>query len=356
MTSAAELSAAAIVVGGGISGMAAAAALVEDRPDRRVQVIDRGLRLGGRMAARTLRSGPWAGHVVDLGAAYFTASDPAFRAVVDRWDALGLARPWTDTFAVADPDGITDTRAGPLRWTAAAGGLRGLVEDLSRQLPASVTIHHPIAVTEVHREAAGWRLADSGGRVRWRAAAVGLCMPPTQAVRLLTDPPSNAAVDAAGSSLLARALHYRYQPILTVVAQWSRREWDNFDACFVNGDPVVGFVADDGARRGDRAAILVAQSTPAFAARFVDAPQAAAPELVAGLRRILKVPAPIDVEVKRWRQARPVVRPSSDCCLVDATASLGIASDAFDDRPRIEAAWLSGRELGTILGADARNP
>ena len=56
MTSAAELSAAAIVVGGGISGMAAAAALVEDRPDRRVQVIDRGLRLGGRMAARTLRS------------------------------------------------------------------------------------------------------------------------------------------------------------------------------------------------------------------------------------------------------------------------------------------------------------
>ena len=73
-----------------------------------VQLLDRGRRLGGRMAVRTVD-----GHPVDTGASYFTVSDDRFAAVVADWKARGLAREWTDTFEVFDDlSSITGTGIG----------------------------------------------------------------------------------------------------------------------------------------------------------------------------------------------------------------------------------------------------
>ena len=59
-----------LVVGGGISGIACAAALRD--AGRPVVVRDRGHRLGGRMAVRTVDGRP-----IDVGAAYFTVTASA---------------------------------------------------------------------------------------------------------------------------------------------------------------------------------------------------------------------------------------------------------------------------------------
>ena len=78
------------------------------------------------MSSRTMHGRP-----VDLGASYLTATGGSpFAGVVDDWVHRGLARPWTDTFAVAGPDGLRRTTTGPLRY-GAPGGLRSLVEDLA---------------------------------------------------------------------------------------------------------------------------------------------------------------------------------------------------------------------------------
>ena len=74
-----------LVVGGGISGVAAA--LEVQRAGLPIVVVDRGRRLGGRMASRTTEGRP-----VDIGASYVTVSDPAFAAVVEDWQQRGLAR------------------------------------------------------------------------------------------------------------------------------------------------------------------------------------------------------------------------------------------------------------------------
>ncbi|RYZ27769.1 MAG: FAD-dependent oxidoreductase, partial [Propionibacteriaceae bacterium] len=79
-----------VVVGAGISGIAAARALTEG--GREVVVLDRGRRIGGRMASRKTD-----GRMVDTGASYFTVSDDTFRGVVEAWRDQGLAREWTDT-------------------------------------------------------------------------------------------------------------------------------------------------------------------------------------------------------------------------------------------------------------------
>lgn len=367
MNHAAEYSAAALVVGGGISGMSAAAAFAQAAPERPIVVMDRGRRLGGRVAARTLRTGPWAGHVVDLGAAYLTVSDPAFALVVDDWVARGLCRPWTDTFAVAGPDGVTGSTTGPMRY-ASPQGLRGLVEDAAASLPTTVVIRNPVEAMWVAWSDDRWFVntvttsatSRPFGAQTFSGEALALCMPTPQAAELLGTPlddddtPSLALLASpAAQELHAQTAIATYDPILTLVAQWPRRCWDRFAGCFVNGDEVLTFIADDGDRRGDDAAVLVAHSTMPFATAHQWDPPAAADAMIAALCRVLGLPGPVTCDVKRWGQAKPGRPSAGDTAGTDylaATAArIGVATDAFDAQPRIEAAWLSGHHLAVTL-------
>ena len=97
------------IVGAGISGVACARVLTAAGIP--VELVDRGRRVGGRMASRRHEGRP-----VDIGASYVTVSDPGFEEVVARWADAGLAQEWTDTFGVASgvDEGRTTT-SGPTR-------------------------------------------------------------------------------------------------------------------------------------------------------------------------------------------------------------------------------------------------
>src|SRR5919202_4667241 len=186
------VSAPVTVVGAGISGVACARALQDAGVP--VRVLDRGRRPGGRMATRT-----FADRLVDTGASYLTAEPgSAFAAVVDDWVGRGLARPWTDTFAVAGPDGLRSTTAGPVRYAAPAG-LRSLVEDLATGL--DVESGRTVAAVGPGRRVDGEDVP-----------AVVLAMPDPQGRRLLD-------ADAAGRLLDDRP----GEPSLAVVLGWSER-------------------------------------------------------------------------------------------------------------------------------------
>ncbi len=300
------------VVGAGIAGVACAQALTA--AGHVVVVLDRGRVPGGRMASRTLHD-----RRVDLGASYFTVSDDGFRAVVDDWAARGLARPWTDTFAALGPDGRQD-KTGPVRW-GAPGGLRSLVTDLAAGLDVRQQ-------TEVARVGPG-PVVDGA-----RYDAVVLAMPDPQALRLL-DP------DSAPARLVADR---DWEPALALAAGWDARSWD-LEGAFVADDPVLSWVADDGARRGDGAPVLVAHSTPAFAAPRLAEPAAAGPELLAALRSLLDLPVPAWTYVQRWTFAKPVGTRDEPYGLVDG---IGLCGDGWG-ASKVQAAWLSGLALGRAL-------
>lgn len=120
---------AVVVVGAGIAGTACAAELAAAGVP--VRLVERAGEVGGRMGGRVV-----AGRPVDLGAAYFTVRDPGFEQVVLRWQAAGLARPWTSELAVLS-GGTRDRAPGPQRW-AAPGGLAALVADLAAALPVEL--------------------------------------------------------------------------------------------------------------------------------------------------------------------------------------------------------------------------
>jgi len=309
------------VVGGGISGIACATALAD--AGLTVDVLDRGHRLGGRLATQTLRDTGTAydGRVVDVGASYFTVDDARFGELVGDWIDRGLVRPWTDTFHIADGAGVLGTKSGPLRY-AAPRGLRTLVEDLATQLPSDlVEIRHPIDVTRVDIGDKGVRVADRDYR------AVALCGP---------DPQMDALVPGDQAPL--------WEPVLALTAVYPERTWD-FDGAFVNDDPVLSFIADDGSRRGDDAAVLVAHSTPVLAAGHLAEPVAAAPAMLAVLRN-LSGAMPAWFSVKRWTYARPAHARPEPFAL---EGLVGRAGDGWAGQPRTQSAWVSGDALGRAM-------
>ncbi|MGD9957314.1 MAG: NAD(P)/FAD-dependent oxidoreductase [Candidatus Nanopelagicales bacterium] len=318
----------AAVVGAGISGVSAARALTARGVE--VVVLDRGHRIGGRMATRTLRGTglPYDGRVVDVGAAYLTADDPGFQDVVDQWVADGVARPWTDTFLTGTLEGIGGSTTGPVRYAAPAG-LRSLVEDLAADL---TTVVNPRDVSSVQRDGSGV-LVDGE-----RFDAVVLAMPDAQVRDLVSD---DDPVQGALGEL-------DYLPVLSLTAAYAAHRWPEMDGVFVNDNELISFVAEDGRRRGDGAPVLVVQSRPELAARHLDDPTAAAPEMLAALRSALDVPSPAWFEVKRWALARPDGHREEPFALVDG---IGVCGDGWGAAPRIQTAWVSGRRLGEAVAA-----
>jgi predicted NAD/FAD-dependent oxidoreductase len=317
------------VVGAGISGVAAALALRGHGLD--VTVLDRGHRLGGRMATRTLRGTdlPYDGRVVDVGAAYLTVTEPGFRSVVDSWTARGLLREWTDTFHVSGPDGPQGVVTGPMRY-AAPSGLRSLVEDLAADLPVVV---HPHEVENVSRRPDG---AVVDGEL---FDAVVLAMPGPQATDLL----------AADDPALAELTRQRWDPVLTVVAAYDERCWHDFDAMFVNDSAVLGFVADDGRRRGDGAPVLVGHSGSVLAARHLDDPASASGALLEALEHAAGATAkPTWFDVRRWSLAKPRWQQPS---AYSFDGVVGLCGDVWGGVSRVETAWTSGNELGNVMAS-----
>ena len=311
------------VIGGGISGVSCAGALAE--LGCTVDVYDRGHRLGGRLATQTLRDTGTAydGRPVDVGASYFTVDDARFGNVVGDWIGRGLLCPWTDTFHIADGSGVIGTKVGPMRY-AAPLGLRSLDEDLAGALPSDlVEIRHPFDVTGIDVGPDSVRIADREYR------AVALCGP---------DPQMDVLVPGDHAPL--------WEPVLALVAVYDDRTWD-FDGVFVNDDPVLSFVADDGSRRGDDAPVLVAHSTPVLAAGHLANPVTAAPAMLAVLGNLSQGGVPSWFTVKRWTYARPAhARPE----VFAFDGVVGRAGDGWTGVPRTQSAWVSGDALGRAMG------
>jgi predicted NAD/FAD-dependent oxidoreductase len=316
-----------VVVGGGISGVACARVLAE--AGRAVRVLDRGRRLGGRMAVRT-ESLDGCPHPVDTGASYFTVRDQRFAAVVERWRDAGLARVWTDTFHLLTPEGRVGTTSGVPRW-AATHGLRSLVENLA----ADLHVTRADDVREIELRGGGLQVDGEP------AAAVVLAMPDPQAVDLLPEPVS---------SWLELDHGLEWSPAISVWAGWDERWWGELDGAFVDGSPIVSWVADDGRRRGDEAPVLVAHTTSAFATGRLDDPASAVEPVLAELARLLdveEVPVPLFAKAHRWSLAAPLQSHPTPFGLHPAL--VGVCGDAWGDRSRVEQAFLSGHLLGKAL-------
>jgi renalase len=329
-----------LVVGAGISGLACARVLADAGVP--VRVLDRGRRVGGRMSGRRVETSVGT-RVVDLGAAYFTVEGSGgFSEVVADWERRELARPCTDTFAkisgrAAAGGGLAGSSTGPVRW-GTPGGLRSLLDDL-----VAPPGREPLdVVSGIDVEAVDGTL--DGPVVDGRAAAaVVLAMPDPQAADLL---PRMVA------TRLDVSARWNWRPCISVYAAWDQRWWPDFHGAFVNDSDLLVFLVDDGSRRGDGAPVLVAHAAPDVSSDHLDAPAAIVPAVLAELGPLLTsaaTPAPTWARAHRWSLAEPL-RPHADAAFGwDEGSRMGVCSDAWGGRPKVQTAWESGTAIGRDL-------
>lgn len=278
------------------------------------------------MSSRRLEGRP-----VDLGAAFFTADlATPFGAVVQDWLDRGLARPWTDTFSVweagAEAGAELTPKSGPMRYAAPAG-LRSLVADLADGMSV-----------EFERAMGGVSTGSRGDGSIGEVFTV-LAMPDPQARRLLP-PTSEAAMsldDGAG-----------WAPTIAVALGWDEPQWPrDLHGVFVNGSPTLTFVADDGDRRGDGAAVLVAHSTPGLAGLHLDDPDAAISPMTDSVCALLGIDvAPSWSYAHRWTYARTLAGHPEPFLLTDR---VGVCGDGWGGTSSVGTAWASGDALGRTL-------
>ncbi len=279
------------------------------------------------MSGRTLH-----GRTVDLGASYFTVPDGSgFADVVAEWEEKGLARPWTDTFAVLGAEQGSDPKTsttGPVRY-AAPHGLRSLVIGLAEGLDIEV---------EREIEAVDERGAVDGVSYR----AVVLAMPEPQAARLL----------ARSSPLTAQLDTGAWEPVIAATLGFAERTWPaDLHGAFVHGSPALTFIADDGDRRGDGAPVIVAHTTADFARDHLEQPDSAIDAVEAEVRALLGIDPSIRTSwshAHRWTFARATATHPEPYALHE---NVGICGDAWGGRSSVATAWASGDALGRAIAA-----
>ena len=309
-----------LIVGAGITGVACARELrAHGVPFR---IINKGMKIGGRMASREVRDSgtEWDGRVFDTGASYFTVSDPDFRVHVQDMRDLGIVTEWTDTFHVADDTGILGVKVGPMRYSAPKG-IRSVVEYLAQGLE----------VFEGEFEGENDSLDVTDERI-------ALCVPTPQAAKIYPQATElNPSV---------------WEPVIVVSMLFAEQYWQDFDGIFDNSASVVTWIANDGSRRGDRAPALVAHVHPVLSSHHLTDPSAVIPFAVSAVQQILGFDhQPTWTSAHRWTFAKPVegTTRSEPLFHAEPDGQVFMAGDSFSDRPRVEAGWISGAALGKHL-------
>ncbi|MFZ9802771.1 MAG: NAD(P)-binding protein [Candidatus Nanopelagicales bacterium] len=315
------------VIGSGISGIAAAHTLIENNYD--VTIFDQGKNPGGRLGLRTLRNHPYANRVIDVGAAYFTVSDPIFKNKLDEWTKNNLVHEWTDTFHVFNDFEITTT-TGPMRY-AAKKGLRSLAfYELDVLKQKGVKVFQEKKVEKVKIENNKIKVDE-----QYFDFAV-LAMPGLQAARILEEEVSKELAKQTWDSALSAWL---------VIDG----EIPKYDAMFVNNHEVISLIVNDGKRRKDNAPIINAITTSNYAKERLENYQDFVDEVVDHVLELWNIKSEVvEKGIARWSIAQP-----KNCKRVTMPKNMALVGDAYDFNPRIESAWLDGvAVLKQLIGVD----
>ena len=314
-----------LVVGAGMSGLAAAHALQASGHD--VVVVDKGRRPGGRMATRRDGGATW-----DTGAQFFTAKGDAFASEVARWEAAGTATPWFH----GSPDGGDD--GGHPRYRGAPS-MRGVPEALADGL----AVRCGVRVDELRHAGGRWTaLTEDGAHLA--ADAVVLTAPAPQALALLGRTTVEAdVVDAVRGIDLAPCWAALVRPDGTP-------DLPDHGALRLADHP-LHMVADNQRKGVSGEPAVTLHASPELSRELLDHPGD-----VVG-QRLLEAAAPwvrgTVVRTHRWRYAMPLGPGPAEALVTRHPGPLAVAGDGLVGG-RVEGAWTSGRaaaaQLGQLLG------
>ncbi len=330
-----------LVVGAGVSGLSCARELVA--AGRGVEVLDRARGVGGRCATHRLLGMPF-----DLGVPFLHGRNADYLAAVrascprriEGWPRIvqGTGRP-------CQPEAF---RPGEERIAPADG-----VATFPRRMAAGIPVRTGALVARLDLGGPLQGVVLEGGE-EIRARHLVLALAPEQVLRLLNgvaDPPRPLAAIRA---LLETSAS---EPSLSLCAAYPEgTPAPAWDAWYPEESRVLQVLGHESSKRdGPPLVGLVLQAQPGWSRMHLDDP--GWPEaLLAEAARVAGAWAgrPTATHPHRWRFARSdLASELAGPVLVrlPSGGSVGICGDRFAPGGGVEAAWISGRELGRRLAA-----
>ena len=314
-----------LVVGAGISGLAAAHGLVDAGHD--VVVVDKGRRPGGRMATRREGDATW-----DTGAQFLTARDEAFTAEVDRWQQAGVARTWFH--GSPGRDAARDDDAGHPRFRGAPY-MRAIPEALA----GGLAVRCGVRVDELRHVDGRWvGLTDAGAHLS--ADALVLTAPAPQALALL------GGAQVAGE-VVDGLRTITYAPCWAVLVRPDAPPDLPDHGALRLPDHPLHMISDNHRKGISTAPAVTLHAAPGRSQELLEQPGD-----VVG-RQLLDDAAPwvtgAVVRTHRWRYALPLAAGPAATLATTTPGPLAVAGDGLVGG-RVEGAWASGRAAADRLG------
>jgi renalase len=309
------------IIGGGMAGLACATELAK----RGVAstVFDKGRGPGGRMATRRANVGETEVSF-DHGAQYFTARDPAFVAVCDEWQTLGVIAPW----AAAGSDVLV--------------GRPGMNEPV-RHMAETLDVRWGERVESISRHGDEWRVTI--GNTSHNFAQIVVAVPAEQAAVLLAEAAPETAKKASASES---------EPCWAIMAAFGEPLDLATDVLRDRSAP-IRWAARNGAKPGrEGAESWVIHASPEYSRAILEqSPEEVSAVMLAHFfdQAGIAPVEPIHCAGHRWRFAKapPVTGQGvGELALWNADSGLGVAGDWLVG-PRVESAFLSGHALAKLI-------
>ncbi len=304
-----------LVIGAGIAGLSAAAAL--QKAGRKAVLIDKGKRVGGRMATRRIGAATF-----DHGAQFITARDSRFGEVLENARTAGAALEWCRGFK-AEADGHA-------RWRGTPG-----MSSLAKHLALGLEIVQEKQVSALHQMTDHRSISMADGEV-WSAKAIILTAPVPQSLVLLE----------AGGIVLEPVLKMRlsaiqYERCLAVMAVLDGPSRMPPLGGFAPTQGPIAWIADNQLKGVSAEPAVTIHATDEFSvARWDQDRDETARMLIAAADKWLGVGIK-SFQIHGWRFSKPKQTDPSSCAVVSTAPPLVLAGDAFAG-PRVEGAALSG--------------
>jgi len=296
----------AIVVGAGISGIAAARTL--QSYGHVVEVIEKGRGVGGRMATRR-----FAGARFDHGAQFFTSRGSEFTKLIENATRDGAVKKWTNGFS-ENPDGYA-------RWCGSSG-MTSLVK---------------------------WMVAEGNINVRTATTVTDLRDMPANAYVLTPPVPQSLAI-LSFSQMLPNprtqielsAISYKPTIAILLRLEQSPERFPEHGGVQFLEHRDLAFISDN-QRKGisDEPALTVHLSNELSESLWEDSDEGVLSAATALIKDHLNGVAVTDFQIQRWRYAGPEEVRAESTIVWGANPTIALAGEAFAG-PKVEGAFRSG--------------
>lgn len=318
-----------IIVGAGLSGLVAANTL-EDA-GHSVIVLDKGHRVGGRLATQNIQNG-----IADYGAQFFTARTNIFQEQVDKWLEKDLIKIWG--YDWSDGSLKRSVNDGFPRYIA-TGGMNQLANNLASNVK-DIRVH--VTVNNIEWQDDLWHVMDDKDNTL--TSRVLIMTPPVpQSLELL----EGISLTDTDRNALERIL---FRPCLSGLFVIDGKIDLPEPGALQDLSQVMYWIADNQAKgiSPDECIITIHLEPRYSRQRFDDADEDILAFMREGLQKYLDEDTAIKEEqIKRWQYSLPLTTYPHDMLLAEGLP-LVFAGDAFGGRGRIEGAYLSGLTAGKI--------